>query len=306
MIDFSERRLRAFMEVVEARSIGRAAIAMNMSQSALSRLIQALEEMHGIDLFQRLPTGVVLTPAGEALVPHARLLLFEMRQASDSLQAIRGLKRGVARVGAVAAITRSILPGAVRRMLDETPGLLVQVTDSLDDRLASALTGNQIDLMISGKVELQGEIHLVGECQFDDTYSIICANDHALAKASTVSIADVLSLPWVMPPLGATPRVLFEDIVRRLGMEMPAVDIESSSPNAIASFVIGTGRLGWMPTPLFTNELSAGSVHRIRIAEFELARRFFIYRRAKGLLPAPARELVRHLPMVGRDQIQQS
>lgn len=299
-MDLNEKQLRGFLAVVDHGSIGRGAAAMNMSQPALSRLIGTLESAHGVALFQRLTTGVALTPAGEALLPHAKLLLFEMGQAADTLRAIRGLKRGTVRVGAVAAVARTILPAAIGRLLEKAPQLKIELLETLDDRLLDALIGNAIDLMIVGQSVTAPEVYLMGECRFDDTYDVFCSADHPLARQRSICIDDILPGSWVMPPRGATPRVLFEKIVQRIGAPLPNVVIETSSPGAIVSCVIDTGRLGWMPVPLFAGEQAAGRVRRLHVAEFTLPRRFFVYRRARGLLPTPAQQLFTMLPLRNR------
>lgn len=295
---FSEKQLKAIIALVDHGSIGRAAKFINMSQPALSRLIHSVEERHGVAIFQRLPTGVALTAAGEAFVPHARLLLFEMGQATDTLLAMRGLKRGVVRVGAVTAISCTILPMAVDRLLKLAPGIKVELLDQPDDRILAALVGNQIDLVISGRVVQDSEIFRMGECRYDDSYSIFCSIDHPLASKKQIDLDDVLNAPWIMPPPGATPRVLFEEIIKELGVPMPLIDIETASPSAIAAFVVNTKRLGWLPTSLFANEQETGRVVRLPVPEFNLSRHFYVYRRSKGLLPQPAQQFFRMLPLV--------
>ncbi|MFD2782692.1 LysR family transcriptional regulator [Novosphingobium pokkalii] len=89
-MDFDERHLRAFLAVAETGSLGRAAAVVNLTQPSLSRMIQAMEQRLGHKLFERQSKGMALTAAGEILLPHARLLAFEMRAARDQLDALRG------------------------------------------------------------------------------------------------------------------------------------------------------------------------------------------------------------------------
>ena len=155
---FDQRQLRAFLAVVDRGSLGRAADVACMTQPALSRLIGEMERRFGQRLFDRHSKGMVPTAAGETLIPHARLLLFEMEQAASALDALRGLGRGRLRVGAVAAIARTILPAIAARLLDAAPKLQVDVLDAPEDRLVQAVTGREIDGGIAPAIAPQPEI----------------------------------------------------------------------------------------------------------------------------------------------------
>jgi DNA-binding transcriptional LysR family regulator len=102
-----------------------------------------------------------------------------------------------------------------------------------------------------------------------------------------------------MPPKGSTPRTLFDALVREHGLAPPRVAIETTSPNAIVSFVSRTRSLGWLPKPLFAHEEALGLVRPLPLAEFELVRRFMIYRRPHGLLPAAASKFIEELALGG-------
>lgn len=80
------RHLRCFVAVAEERNFSRAAARLNMSQPPLSRQIQELEAQFGIALFKRSTRSVELTPAGRALLPKARSILFESSSATDELK----------------------------------------------------------------------------------------------------------------------------------------------------------------------------------------------------------------------------
>jgi len=75
---FDRRDLSAFLAVVDCGSLGRAALVVNMTQPSLSRRIRELEIRLGSPLFERHSKGMALTAAGETLLDHARLLVFEM------------------------------------------------------------------------------------------------------------------------------------------------------------------------------------------------------------------------------------
>ena len=87
------RDLRTFVAVAQQRSFSRAAEALHVSQPALSEQVRKLEDELGATLFERTSRGVVLTDAGEALLPHARTVL---AQADIATEAVRMVSHGVA------------------------------------------------------------------------------------------------------------------------------------------------------------------------------------------------------------------
>lgn len=297
-MSLDQRQLKAFLAVVDAGSLGRATERVGMSQPALSRIISEIEARLGCKLFDRHSKGMSVTSFGEALVPHARLLVFEMHQAIDAIDAVRGIRRGVVRIGAVATLARTILPEAVGQLLQKFPGVSVELEEAPDDRLTAALLRREIDVMLAGAIPFSEEIHISAECRFNDNYTVLCSADHALTRSTAATVRDLMRCEWVMPPRGAKPRELFEQMVLDLGIGSPNVTVETWSPSAMVAFVARTALLGWLPTPLVAAEVAAGNIVTLNLKEFQLPRRFFVYRRGHGILSPVAAQLIREIPRV--------
>lgn len=293
---YNQRQLRAFLAIIDQGSLNRAAQNINMTQPTLSRLVADMERKLGQRLFERSAKGMLATAAGDLLTPYARLILDEIDAAHESLQALRGLQRGVVRIGAVATIARSILPSATAALLAQSPGLRVTMIEGPDDHLIDALLQRRIDMMIVAAMPPTEGISIVRECPYDDSYTAFCAAGHPLAERTAVTLADVLEQRWTMPGVGGTPRQLFDGILAEHGMSGPTVSIETAAVDAMISFVAKTDLLGWLPRPLLANALGTGQIKVLSVPELELRRRFYIYRRDRGLLPAPARELLKFIP----------
>lgn len=293
---FDPKQLRGFLSIAESGSIGMAARAINITQPALSRMIRNLEERHGVRLFERTTKGVILTQAGEALLPYARMLLFELEGAADELRAVKGLSKGVARVGAVAAVVRTILAPSIGRLHAVAPNLQVKVVEAHDDILFSALVGNEIDLVIASNSVAAAEVEIVAECDLHDTAVVICSGDNPLADAAPTA-RDILPGKWVLPPLHTTPRRLVEDIVARHGLPRPNVVIEAAAHTTMMACVACTDVVTCLTIPVVKNALRDGMLKKLDIPEFTFSRRFFLYKRAKGILAPAARAFADALPL---------
>ena len=294
---FDHRELRAFIAVYESGSLGRAATIANMSQPALSRLIQQMERRFGHPLFDRHSKGMSPTTTGQALIPFARLLLFEMEQASEALNFLTGHSRGTVRVGAVASVARDMLPGALNKLLSQLPNIRVELLESTDRRLLEALVNREIDLAIAPDLPQHDDIMPVGQCEYEDEYVVFCSTSHPLADANP-GIAQLLTQSWVMTPPGTTPRYLFENLIHRAGYTTPKIDIETSAPGALIAFALHSGMLGWLPKPLIRGELEAKRVKMLPVPELVQRRAFFAFMRRRGSVPSPVRQLLRIITFI--------
>ncbi|NKJ44773.1 LysR family transcriptional regulator [Novosphingobium sp. SG720] len=296
-MDFDERELKAFLAVAECGSLGRASRQANLTQPALSRLVQRMEERLQQPLFDRTTRGMVLTDPGALLLRHARHLLAEMDTLRDELAAYRGLRRGVVRVGAAAAVMRTLVATHVGRMLADNPDLTFEAMEDVDSGLVRALEQRLIDLAItSGRVEDDAEdVLCLGQCDHTDLFAVFCAADHPIADSP--DLASVFAQGWVMPDAGMTPRTRFDALARQLGHQARVVARTSSVETMIA--IAGASRLlCWLPVPLLAPYVAGGQLRRLDVPALETQRQFWVYRRRAGLLPDAARFFLRYMPVL--------
>src|SRR5690554_2574647 len=112
------RRLKYFLAVAEHRHFTRAARACHVSQPALSQQIRSLEREVGAPLFDRLTTGVELTPAGEVLRVHAERVVRELENAKLAVEEAAGAVRGELSVAAVHPANLLLVVDVLRRFRD--------------------------------------------------------------------------------------------------------------------------------------------------------------------------------------------
>lgn len=291
------RQLRAFLQIVELGSVGRAAKALHLTQPALSRTIRELERGCGLTLFERHPLGMTLTEAGEALVPFARSILHDFARAEETVAELRGAGRGVVRVGAIAGVARQFLPKAISSILDQGAEFKLYVLEGSGGELAAALASGSIDIAIAHDNLADDEVAQVRKAGYSEFCSVVCSTSHPLATSRDYRLDDVLNGDWVLPGPGTTPRKLVEEVVRSSGLRMPRAVVETGSPSAVAAFVKRTHLFGWLPESLYADELEAGQICALHVPELELHRHYFIYKRRRGVLTPSASLFLRSLKM---------
>jgi DNA-binding transcriptional LysR family regulator len=292
---FSLQQLHAFTTIVESSSLGRAAEVLHVTQPALSRTIKRLEEELGAPLFERHSKGMQLTAIGEALLPHATLLLHEADNAREEIDAIRGLAKGTIRVGAVASIATLVLPLAVSGVLARWPNLRVQIIEGVWDRLADSLLKQEIDLALSMAVPDTDEITAISDCCWEDTSYVVAALDHPLRAKTALCLADTLDQQWCVPPRGTGPFEHMQRVFAEHGLPMPEIAVETRSITVLKSLVTRAGFLSWMAAPMYDTESAAGVFDTLPIPGLVARRTLTAFRRRQGILPRPAVMLLEQL-----------
>ena len=121
------RWLEAFVAVAEELHFGRAAARLQLAQSPLSQTIRKLERELGVTLFDRSTRSVALTPAGEALLPHAHRVFEELELARQSTRAVSGVFYGTVSVGFSGALNHLTLPPLTRAVRQRYPEVTLKL-----------------------------------------------------------------------------------------------------------------------------------------------------------------------------------
>lgn len=187
--------LRGFLETAEAGSLSRAARRLGLSQPSLTAQIQRLERHLGAALFTRHGRGVTLTDAGLALVPRARRLLDELR---DAEQAVRREQATVDRtlvVGAIPTVAPYLLPAALLRLRARDATVRVVLHEDVSASLRQRLQEGAFDVVIAA---LPYEFDAVEtERLGPDPLVVAVPATHAAARAGRITLAQLQDTPAI-------------------------------------------------------------------------------------------------------------
>lgn len=142
-------QIRAFVEVARQGSIRAASRMLNMSQPALSKSIQELEEGLAAQLFFRRSKGVTLTDAGESFYQHASLILEELRAAQEDIRQRQGQLAGQINIGMGASISRSLMPAVISRFHQQHPQVKVRIMEGQLVSMINELRQGELDFTIN-------------------------------------------------------------------------------------------------------------------------------------------------------------
>lgn len=247
MID--SRSLRHFLAVARHQSFVRAATEERLTQPALSKSIRAFEDTLGVKLFERTRHGALLTPAGEVMLKHAKLIAVEARHAIEAIGAVqKGLYSQII-VGCSPTITETLLPRITAAFLKKNPGARLQITTGLNDQLISGLHRGEIDIVFGALPNPKSD-EFVSEVLHVDPVSVIARSNHPLALRKAVSLKDLLQFPWVMLGPGVHGRERFNAPFVKAGLPIPTVQIESNSAPYNRALVATSDFLSYLPQEL--------------------------------------------------------
>lgn len=195
------KRLNAFVTVVEAGSITRAAELLFIQQPPLTRLLQGLEQEFGVPLLQRLPRGVIPTEAGEVLLQEARAVLARAAQLSAAMQRAAQGEQGRVRIGFTSsAALHTFVPALLRRYREIYPAVSTLLEESGSGELLASVVAGELDVaFVRMRVKDMPELEM--EKVLEEPMWVAVPAGHRLAAQKCVKplkLEDLSNEPFVL------------------------------------------------------------------------------------------------------------
>jgi DNA-binding transcriptional LysR family regulator len=223
------RQLLLLVAMEEEGNINRAAQVLNMTQPAASKLLKDLEDMLGVQLFDRLPRGMRPTWYGETMIRHARMALASLSQAHDEIEALKAGRYGQVSVGAITAPGLMLMPSAVALVKQEHPSLRVSLQIETSDVLMERLAQGKLDMVVGRLFERHDKTDLRYEAMVEEPVSAVVRPGHPMLGVARLALRDLVSAGWIVPPSGSVLRHRFELMFQEEGLEAPSNLIETTA-----------------------------------------------------------------------------
>jgi LysR family transcriptional regulator, hydrogen peroxide-inducible genes activator len=186
--------LQQFVVLARTKNFTHAALELNLSQSALTRSIQKLEQQLGQPLFERKPREVVLTDHGELLLGRAKEILKLVEDTFSELT--ESGRKGRIRLGAIPTIAPYFLPSLLSSFAKKHPDISVIVQEDTTDTLIKRCSHGDIDLAIVA-LPITAK-HVEVEPLFEEELLLVAPLGHPLAKIEPLTIHAITDYPFVM------------------------------------------------------------------------------------------------------------
>lgn len=259
------RHLHTFVAVAQQGTLGRAAETLNLSQPALSKMLNELEQLTGTRLFERGRLGAQLTLVGEQFLTHAVKVLDALNSAGQALNRKEGLNNDIVRIGALPTAALGILPTVIGQFHKQQKDITLQVATMNNTMLLAGLKSGEIDIGIGrmSDPELMSGLHY--ELLFLESLKLVVRPGHPLLQ-ETVTLSRVMEWPVVVSPKGTVPRQNAEALLQSQGCKMPAGCIETLSASLSRQLTVDFDYVWFVPSGAVKDDLRRGVLTALPIA----------------------------------------
>ena len=284
--------IEQFIAVVDAGSIRGAARQLNMSQPALSRALQQLEEELGVQLMDRSGRGVTPTAAGSAFLSRARVAEAELRKAAEEAKravgdATRLLALGVSPVGA-----SLLLPELVITLQGLHPATRIRILETTPSALLSLVRDEVMDLAVTQRTRIHLDAGLDYRPLVEIQMRMAVRPGHPLlpklGKARARDLSDVVGASW----LYMTAHDSADDIVSRSfianGLPVPLPVVHCGSYFVALDLIASTDMVGVLPPALLRSCMKSGQLAELVLAQPLIPIQLGLYTRSGSPPTTPA------------------
>jgi len=277
-------QLRIFVAVAQREHVTRAAADLNLTQSAVSAAITALEARHATQLFDRIGRRIALTQAGRLFLIEARAVLARAAAAESALADLAGLKRGALALAASQTVGNYWLPPLMARFRAAYPGITLSLAIGNTETVAAMVQDGAADLgFVEGGVDgAPLDVTVVAEDEL-----LLVAPPGAKAAKKPLRADDVKAMRWVVRERGSGTRAILETAIATLGLTLGDLDVtlELPSNEAVQSAVEAGAGATVLSRLVVQDAIAAGTLTALNL---KLPKRDFLALRHKDRTPSRA------------------
>jgi LysR family transcriptional activator of nhaA len=260
MATLNLHHLRLFRAVAREGTLTAAASALNISQSAVSTQIKALETDLGHDLFERRGRNLVLTEAGRIALDYADQIFRAAEQLTATFRAVGG-QRKVLRIGALATLSRNFQMGFLAPLLgrDDVEVVLRSGTQS---ELLRALDALRIDVLLTNQIPARDAAspYLVRRIA-EQPVSLVGARSRLALAAQGLPVL-LAQAPLILPTPETALRAGFDALIENLGI-VPRIAAEADDMAMLRLLVRSDAGVAVIPPIVVRDELASGTLYEL-------------------------------------------
>jgi DNA-binding transcriptional LysR family regulator len=258
------RFLRYFLAVGRLGSIRKAADEFNVSASAIDRQILNVEAEIGMPLFERLPTGLRLTAAGEIMMAAGGRWQKSLAEVRAQIEDLRGLKRGHVEIAVIDALAKGVIPAAVHALQSRYPGITIELKVASNDQVRRMIASGEVDFGVFFGPESYRDITVRAFVEVH--LGFITPAGHPFGEQAEARFSACVGSPVVVPsgPLAVNQQIAVLEGTTRLTLEPKAT---SNNIQMITSLVMEGVGIGILTSLDVVTEVRAGLLSFTRISD---------------------------------------
>lgn len=284
---------RIFYYVAKHQNLSQAAEVLHNNQPNISRTIKLMEHEFGCNLIIRSHRGISLTPEGEQLFSHVKIMVDQIEQAEEELLTSAGLQKGRVAIGASETALRMLLLPVLKNFRKIYPNIYIRILNNLTNQALESVLNEQVDFaLITGPAEIRRPLSAKSVFAFNDI--LLCGADYSDLTTASLSLEDLTGYPIISLGENTTTYKFYSDLYRSHRLEFKP-ELEAATTDQIIPMIIHNLGIGFVPPIYAAESEKKGEVCRLKTA-FEIpARRIYFVENENHPLSVAASELKRLL-----------
>ncbi|WP_077154812.1 LysR substrate-binding domain-containing protein [Bacteroides bouchesdurhonensis] len=270
----SDFRLKVFQSVAKNLSFTKASQELFVSQPAITKHIQELENFYQARLFERQGSKILLTEAGRLLLKHSEKILDDYKQLEYEMHLLHNEYIGELRLGASTTIAQYVLPPLLANFISQFPQINLSLLNGNSRGVETALQEHRIDLgLVEGIFRLPNLKYTL--FLKDELVAVVHSNSR-LIKSDEITPQDLLNIPLVLRERGSGTLDVFERALLQHNLKLSSLNVLMylGSTESIKLFLEHTDCMGIVSIRSVHKELVSGSLRVIEIKEMSMNREF--------------------------------
>lgn len=280
-MEIKPRYLRYLAAIGAHGSFVRAAESLNISQPALSLSVRRIEDITKARLVDRGRNGARLTPAGRVLARHGSEIDAAISSATEEISLFSQGISGRLRIGGTPLSTSGLIPEVVSRLLSVTSDVAINIVEGVDEDLLEMLARNELDVVIGAPGGAISQPAHATRTLFSAKTVLVVRPEHPLKAARSVSLSDLETALWAMPPKGGAFRNQIDALFTANGIPFPQRTIQASSIHVLKRIVRLSDAVTLAAEQIVREEVDLGQLSCLEVIEPVAARLFRLHTRTK-------------------------
>ncbi len=197
-MDITIKQARYFVAAAQTGQVSRAAVDLNVSQSAVTTAIRDLEAHLGVRLFERRSKGIALTETGSRFLPHAEEILAVVQEAVHVVSEQQTNVHGKVRIGMSYTVAGYFAIPLIARVRRRYPGIELELTESARDTIEAAVIQNELDIAIILTSNLKAADFLDHTTLVASQRRLWLPSGHKLAGRGDLPLSVIETEPYIL------------------------------------------------------------------------------------------------------------
>src|SRR6218665_3032176 len=269
-------RLKVFYTVALRLNFTKAATELYITQPAVSKHIQELEETYKTKLFERNGSKIALTPAGKILLKYTKSIFDIYREIDFEMSSFNKERQGLLRLGASTTISQYIISPVLASFHHKQKDIKVNLLNGNTEQIENALINKEIEI---GIVEGQSKNQSIKYIPFlKDELVLVCNSNNPFVRQNEISLNDLKSMKFITRERGSGTLEVIEFALKKTGLKFTDLQIEMQlgSTESIKSYLLNSDCFAFMSIHAVSKELKNKELIVLDVEKLSIERFFYI------------------------------